>query len=176
MTSIRGSSDPITSLVSRTDRPIRDRMNDKPIISPLRNLSAAKDTVQYVPGSYSDRSNWVYEEVVPRVSKELGSQFLTEVHAKIERAECQQLDSLIPAVLEPDVQTSLDIARTSWRASLEEKMMQMIKMVDPTTIRPLSWDLKVSIENLMFRQADSLTDSRLLDLDVFVAAVRAQVK
>lgn len=54
-------------------------------------------------GSNSNRSQWIDQVVVPRVSKELGNQFSTEINTNIERAVRQQLDALLPTVFELEI-------------------------------------------------------------------------
>lgn len=53
MTSTRSSNDPVKAPVSTRDSLLRDPTSDNPIIPPLRNLIAAKDTVRLVPGNHS---------------------------------------------------------------------------------------------------------------------------
>lgn len=154
----------------------KDRTNDNPIIPPLRNLPAPSDTVQSVLGNHPSRSSWVYQKVVPRASEELGTELRAEIDTKIERKVRQQLDALSAAVLESEIQASLDIARADWIAPLKERMAEMIEKVAPTIINPLLSDLRVSLKKRMFGQVRSLVDRQLPDTDVLVNTVRTQVE
>lgn len=98
--------------VSKPDRLLRDRTDGSPIIPPLQNLPAANDTMRSVLGSYSSLSDWVYQEVGPRLSEKPGSQFRTEIDTKVEKAMRQQVNALLPALLELKIQASLDAAPT----------------------------------------------------------------
>lgn len=48
--------------------------------------------------------------MVPKVSERLGKQLRTKIIRKDERAVRQQLNATLPAVLELEVQASLDVA------------------------------------------------------------------
>lgn len=73
MTSTRSSSARVTLPVSAMDCSFQNRMNDNPIIRPLRNLPAATNNAQSVAGNYSSRLSWIYQQRVFRVSEELAT-------------------------------------------------------------------------------------------------------
>lgn len=91
----------------------------------------------------------------------LGSQLRIEVNKKIKRAVRQQVDRLLPAVVEFKFQILLNTASTDRIASLEKLMARMIKNVATKVINRLVLDLQVSTENRGFGQVQALVDSRL---------------
>lgn len=86
------------------------------------------------------------------MSEELGSQLRTKSDAKIKSAVPQQLDTLLAAVLESEIQSLPDTAQTGWTALLRRKAAQMVEKVAPTIINPLLLDLHVYIEKKLFGQ------------------------
>lgn len=119
--STRSSSAPAMSSVSTLGRLLWNRTKDNPKIPPLRNLCALDDTVQLVAGNFSSRSNGVHQQVMRRLSEELGNQIRTETDMKFKREVGQQLDKLLPAVVKSRIRASLGIARTDWIAPLKGK-------------------------------------------------------
>lgn len=75
--------------------------------------SPQNDTVFSLLGNHASCPNWIYQQEVPRVSEELGDELSTEIDTKIERAGLQHFNSLLLAVLESEIQTSLNISRTN---------------------------------------------------------------
>lgn len=118
MTTICSWSTPLRPSVLTPNLLLRHRTSHNQIIPPLRSLFTTSDTVQSVLGSRSSRSTWVDQEKVPRVSEKLGSQLHTQIDTQFEKAVLQQLDALLPGVLESEIQASLHIARTGWIMSL----------------------------------------------------------
>lgn len=158
MTSTCSWNGPFTALASTVTCLRRDPTNENPISPPLRSRSTANDTVQFVSNSYSDRSIWLYQEAVSRVSEELGSQNCTEIDTKIERAVRQQLHRLLPALPETEIQFLPEIARTDWVALLERKVKQMIKKLAAKIFHSLSSSLKVPTGKRMSGQNQSMVN------------------
>lgn len=61
-------------------------------------------------GSSPGRSHWVYQEIVPMVSKKLGRHLPTKLDTKIERTVRKQFDALLSALHKSDIQTGLNLA------------------------------------------------------------------
>lgn len=105
------------------------------------------------------------------MSKRLGNHLCAKT-GKIARALRQQLDALLPTVLESEIQAWLGVARADSITSLEGKLAQIIEKVVPKIINPLLSDLKVSIEDKEPGQFRSRVDSQLPHKKVLVNTVQ----
>lgn len=110
--------------------------------------------------------------MITRVSEGLGTSLCTELDTKIEGGVRQQLDSLLPAVLESEVQASMDTVQTNWIASLERRLRQLTEMVARTIINTLFSDLNVFIGGRISGQIQSFVDSTLPNTDFSVNQIR----
>lgn len=99
----------------------QNHTNDSPIVILQRILSAAKDTVQPVAGSYSSRSSWAHQKLVIVVREKVSNQVRLGMSMKIESVMLQQLNALLLPSLDPEIKVSLDKARSSLMASMERK-------------------------------------------------------
>lgn len=88
--------------------------------------------------------------MVRRVSEDFGNELHTEIDTKIKKKMCQFWDALLPALLNSEIQASLNIAQTNWTALLKGKMAQMMEKIAPTTTNPLLSDGQLSIQRKMF--------------------------
>lgn len=108
------------------------------------------------------------------VSEKLGSQLRTKVDTKINEAGHQQLEVLLPDVLESETQallTPVHIAQTDRTALLERETAEMMGKVGITITSSLLSSLKVSIKMEISGYVQSLVDSRRFDMDVLVNTV-----
>lgn len=176
MTATRSSIAPVSPPISTMDRVLGDRRDGNLVLRPLWNLRPVNGTMRCVPGYYSSRSNCVYQGVIRRVSEELRSQLQTKTDTKDERAVLQQLDTLLPAALESEIQASLDIAQTKWIASLKGKMAQMIKKIAPAITSLLLLELQVFIEKRMSYPIRSQVDGQLPDTNIVINKIRTKVE
>lgn len=83
--------------------------------------------MQSVLSSFFSRSCRVYQEVVLKMSEELGNQLRMETDSKIKREMRQRLDALLVTVLKSKPQVSLSVPRTEWTALLGPEMAHMIE-------------------------------------------------
>lgn len=80
-------------------------------MAPPWNLPAATDTAQPVAGSCSSRSKWLYRKAFLILSEKLGDRLHTKTDSEIKLAVHQRLDALPLAILESEIQVSMDVAR-----------------------------------------------------------------
>lgn len=90
---------------------------------------------------------------------------------KIERAGRQQLETLLPAVLESEIEASLYKTQANWTASPDRIKMQKIDKVVSTGSNPLLSEFPVSMDKSIFGQIQSLVDGQLSDMNVFGSTV-----
>lgn len=158
MTRTRSSAAPNEPVILSQDRFLLNQAIDNTVILPLQNLPPVGNTVPSVPGSDSSRSNSIYQEVKPELSKKSDNQLRTKIDTKIERALHQQRYAPLPAILELKIQVSLDMAYTGWVALLESKITEMIEKVARTVVNSFL-GLQVLIESRTSGQARDPVDS-----------------
>lgn len=135
VTSTSSWSAPSMPPVSTTDRLLGDWTSENTIILPLQNPPPTTNTAKTVAGGYSSRSDYIYKGMALRVSEKLGNQPHARIDTKIEGGMRQQVDALLPAVLEWEIQPSLRAAWKDWIAWLVRKMAQVIEKVAPTSTK-----------------------------------------